>query len=228
VVRARDQGKPVIVSMGDTAGSGGYYVAAGADKIVAQPGTLTGSIGVLAGKVVVSELLNKLGVTSEAASRGANAAMFSEFEDFSAVGRERLNAFLDDVYRGFKERVATGRHLSADQVEAVAQGRVWSGTEAKDRGLVDELGGYGVALRLAKEAGKIPADGSFKLTVFPRERNTIERLYDRLEKRDNDGDGGSPSAAQNMMAGAARLLSEIAALSGEGGVLRMPPLGEIR
>src|SRR5712691_8522744 len=95
VVRARDQGKPVIVSMGDVAGSGGYYIAAPADKIVAQPGTLTGSIGVLAGKVVVADLLKKLGITSDSATRGANAAMFSEFEDFSPAGRERLDAFLD-------------------------------------------------------------------------------------------------------------------------------------
>ena len=87
VARARELGKPVIASMGDVAGSGGYYIAAPADKIVAEPGTLTGSIGVLAGKLVVAELLHKLGVTSEGAQRGANAAMFSEFEDFSPAGR---------------------------------------------------------------------------------------------------------------------------------------------
>ncbi len=228
VARARDQGKPVIVSMGDVAGSGGYYVAAPADKIVAEPGTLTGSVGVLAGKIVVAELLHKLGVTSDSAMRGENAAMFSEFEDFSPAGRARLDAFLDNVYRGFKDRVASGRHLSADQVEAAAKGRVWSGEEAKEKGLVDELGGYDAAIRLAKAAGRIPATGPFKLAVFPREKTTIETLYDRLAEPESDSDGAVPGAAQGRVAALAAALSEIAALTGDRGILRMPPLGEIR
>jgi protease IV len=158
VERARLRGKPVIVSMANVAGSGGYYIAAPADKIVAQPATLTGSIGVLAGKFVIADLLQKLGVTAEAVQRGANAAMFSQFEDFSPAGRQRLDAFLDKIYAGFKQHVAAGRHLSNEQVEAVAKGRVWTGEDAKKNGLVDELGGYEVALRLAKEAAKIPGD----------------------------------------------------------------------
>ena len=93
-----------------------------ADKIVAEPATLTGSIGVLAGKLVVGELLHKLGITDDSAERGANAGMFSVFEDFSPDARQRLDAFLDETYRGFKERVAAGRHLSEDQVEAAGQG----------------------------------------------------------------------------------------------------------
>ena len=233
VVRAREHGKPVIVSMGDVAGSGGYYIAAPADKIVAEPGTLTGSIGVLAGKVVVTELLHKLGVTDDPAQRGANAAMFSVFEDFSPSGRERLENFLDVVYRGFKEHVATGRHLSEEQVEAASKGRVWSGEEAKERGLVDELGGYDVALRLAREAAKIPADQPFKLTVFPREKGTIEMIYDRLFNVDRDSDAASPAAVQGLLgqgiaADTAKLLSGIATLIGDPGVLRMAPIGEIR
>ena len=168
VARAREHGKPVVVSMGDVAGSGGYYIAAPADKIVAQPATLTGSIGVLAGKLVVTGLLDKFGVTSEAVQRGANAAMFSPFVDFSPVARAQLDAFLDQTYRGFKERVASGRHMSADQVEAVAKGRVWTGEEARERGLVDALGGYDAALaacqgssrdtgRRGIRAGRLPA-----------------------------------------------------------------------
>src|SRR5579862_333961 len=140
--------------MGDVAGSGGYYVAAPADKIVAQPATLTGSIGVLAGKLVLAGLMNKLGVTTEAVEKGANSGMFSLTSDFSPQGRERLEHMLDTVYAGFKSHVAAGRHLSADAVEAVAKGRVWSGEDAKAKGLVDALGGYAVALRLAKEAAK--------------------------------------------------------------------------
>ncbi len=227
VARARGH-KPVIVSMGDVAGSGGYYIAAPADKIVAEPATLTGSIGVLAGKLVVSELLHKLGITDDSAERGANAGMFSVFEDFSPDARQRLDAFLDETYRGFKERVAAGRHLSEDQVETAAKGRVWTGEEAKENGLVDALGGYDTALRLAKEAAKIPADKPFTLAVFPREKSTIEAIYDRLFNKDRDGDAASPAAIQRMTAGMARLLSGVATLVGDPGVLRMPPLGEIR
>jgi protease-4 len=126
--------------MGDVAGSGGYYVAAAADKIVAEPSTLTGSIGVLAGKLVVADLLKKIGVSTDSAQIGANAAMFSLTDDFSARAHSRLEAFLDDTYKGFKDHVATGRHMTQEEVEAVAKGRVWSGEDAKAHGLVDELG----------------------------------------------------------------------------------------
>jgi protease-4 len=228
VVRARDEGKPVIVSMGDVAASGGYYIAAPADKIVAEPATLTGSIGVLAGKLVVSELLHKLGVTTDSATRGANAAMFSAFEDFSPAGSERLAAFLDGTYRGFKERVAAGRRLTAEQVEAVAKGRVWTGAEAKEKGLVDALGGYDTALGFARQAAKIPAGKKFKLVVFPREKSAFELIYDRLFDVERDNDAAAPAAAQGIAAGIARLLSGVATLVGDPGLLHMPPIGEIR
>ena len=214
--------------MGDVAGSGGYYIAAPADKIVAEPATLTGSIGVLAGKLVISELLQKLGITGDSVQRGANAAMFSVFEDFSPAGRQRLDAFLDEVYASFKQHVAAGRHLSADQVEAAAKGRVWSGEEAKEKGLVDELGGYDVAFRLAKEAAKIPADKPFTLTVFPHEKGAIERVYDRLFKPDRNSDAASPTAAQGIAAGIVKSLAGIEMLVRDPGVLRMAPLGEVR
>jgi protease-4 len=241
VVRAREHGKPVIASMGDVAGSGGYYIAAPADKIVAEPATLTGSIGVLAGKLVIAELLRKLGVTDDSAQTGANAGMFSVFADFSPAGRERLETFLDVIYRGFKERVASGRHLTDEQVEAAAKGRVWSGEDAKGKGLVDELGGYDVALRLAREAAKIPADKKFKLVVFPRKKGPLEFAYERLFEVERDSDDASPAqgllgqgllgqelAAQGVVAPIAKMLSGIEILIGDPGVLRMPPIGEIR
>src|SRR5437016_1550049 len=192
VVRARERGKPVIVSMGDTAGSGGYYIAAPADKIVAEPATLTGSVGVVAGKLVIAEFLHKLGVTTDMAERGAHAGMFSAMHDFSPAERERLDAFLDMTYSGFKAHVAAGRHLSEEQVEAVAKGRVWSGEEAQAKGLVDALGGYAIALQLAKEAAKIPPDGPFKLVVFPRTKTTGELIFDRQLDTTPDDDGGAP------------------------------------
>ena len=180
VVRARERGKPVIVSMSSTAGSGGYYIAAPADKIVAEPATLTGSIGVLAGKLVIAELLNKLRISVDTVERGANSGMFSALRDFSPAERQRLNAFLDQTYRGFKAHVAAGRHLSDEAVEAVAKGRVWSGEDAKKNGLVDELGGYAVALRLAREAAKLAPDAPVKLVTFPREKSFAEIIFDRL------------------------------------------------
>jgi protease IV len=230
VVRARERGKPVIVSMGDAAGSGGYYVAAPADKIVAQPATLTGSIGVLAGKLVVTHLLNKIGVTTDSAERGANSGMFSTFRDFSPAERQRLDAFLDLTYRGFKQHVAAGRHLSEDAVEAVAKGRVWSGEEAKARGLVDALGGYAVALQLAREAAGLAPDAPVKLVVFPREKSTAELIFDRLFDDNRDADGAPAPSGATLRAWTA--LSAVAAglddLFGDPGILRMPPLGDIR
>ena len=226
VARARERGKPVIVSMGDVAGSGGYYIAAPANKIVAQPATLTGSIGVLAGKLVVAGLLDKLGVTSGSVQRGANAAMFSPYEDFSPTARARLEAFLDATYRGFKERVAAGRRISAEQVEEVAKGRVWSGEEARERGLVDALGGYDVALRLAKEEAAIPADAAFELAVFPRPKSTIERIVNRIAG--DDGEPDAPSSVQIVAARLAALSTALDAALGGTGVLRMPEVGDIR
>jgi protease-4 len=228
VLFARERGKPVIVSMGDVAGSGGYYVAAPADKIVAEPATLTGSIGVLAGKLVIAGLLQKLGVSTDAAERGANAGMFSALQDFSPEARQRLNAFLDLTYRGFKEHVGTGRHLSPDQVEAVAKGRVWTGEEAKAKGLVDELGGYAVALKLALDAAKIPADKPYRLAVFPREKSMAELIYDRLAKTENDDEMSHASALQRALTALDAITAHIDALTGDGAVLRMPELGEVR
>src|SRR6476646_10017112 len=146
VVFARERGKPVIVSMGDVAGSGGYYIAAAADKIVAQPATLTGSIGVVAGKMIVAGLWDKLGVSWGAVQQGGNAGMFSTIEDYTPEGERHFESFLDTVYAGFKDRVAAGRRLDKDSVEKIARGRVWTGEDAKARGLVDELGGYDTAL----------------------------------------------------------------------------------
>jgi protease-4 len=230
VVFARERGKPVVVSMGEVAGSGGYYVAAPADKIVAEPATLTGSIGVLAGKLVVAGLMQKLGITADTAERGANAGMFSALQDFSPAARQRLDALLDLTYRGFKEHVSAGRHLSEAQVEAVAKGRVWTGEEAKARGLVDELGGFGVGLRLVREAAQLPADKPFELAVFPREKGTLERVYDRLANRDSDNDNETSRAGtlQHALSGLDAILARIEALAGNPAVLRMPEIGEVR
>jgi protease-4 len=228
VVFARERGKPVIVSMGDVAGSGGYYVAAAADKIVAEPATLTGSIGVLAGKLVFADLLKKVGVSTDSVQIGANAAMFSPTDEFSERAHSRLEAFLDETYKGFKDHVATGRHMTQEEVEAVAKGRVWSGEDAKAHGLVDELGGYAVAIRLAKQAANLPPEAPVTLTVFPREETLPELIYNRLTGKDREREDGTVSsgAIERSLKAVQPLLQRLETLLDTPGVLTMPPIGE--
>lgn len=221
-IRARQAGKPVIVSMGDLAGSGGYYVAAGATKIVAQPGTLTGSVGVIAGKVVTRELWEKLGITWDWVGYGENAGMFSLIEDFTPAQRQRFETELDSVYGTFKSRVAEGRHMTPDQVEAIAKGRVWTGEEAKEKGLVDALGGYGTALALAREAAGLAPDAPIELVPFPRQRGTLDLLWARLT-----GEEGERRKSDARTLAMARLLRPLAQVLEMPGPLTMS-LREVR
>ncbi len=176
VHRARRRGKPVIVSMGDVAGSGGYFIAASADRIVAQPATITGSIGVAAGKMVTRGLWNKLGVTWEEIPGNANATFWSPLQDYGPEQRKRLDHLLDVVYEDFVSKVAQGRGLSPEEVRVVAKGRVWSGVDAREHGLVDELGGYAATLRAAREAASLAPDAAIRLRLFPRRKSTL-RLF---------------------------------------------------
>lgn len=173
VVLARRAGKPVIVSMGNLAASGGYYVAMAADTIVAQPGTLTGSIGVVVGKPIVSELLERLGVGMGSVEDGAHARMFSATRDFTASEWERVNASLDRIYDEFTAKVAEGRDMTREQVHKLARGRVWTGADAKANGLVDELGGLDLAIDLARKKAGLPADAPAR--VFPH-TSPLDRL----------------------------------------------------
>ena len=153
VVNARKAGKPVIVSMGDLAGSGGYFVAMAADKIVAQPGTITASIGVLGGKMLTSGLWDKVGLTWDEVHQGNNATMFTGTQDYTPAEWARFEAWLDRVYVDFTGKVAEGRKLPKEKVLEIAKGRIWSGQDAKNLGLVDELGGYDTALESGQEGG---------------------------------------------------------------------------
>ncbi|HEY5881719.1 MAG TPA: signal peptide peptidase SppA [Nakamurella sp.] len=157
VVRLR-QAKPVVVSMGALAGSGGYYVACPADRIVALPATLTGSIGVFGGKVVVRALMARLGLTSAAVERGEHARMFSAQRGFDDDEKLNLAASMDAIYDDFVDKVALGRGRPREEIEAVARGRVWTGRDALDAGLVDELGGLRDAVRLARSRAGLPDD----------------------------------------------------------------------
>ena len=168
VALTRDAGKPVVVSMGDVAASGGYFVSMGADVIVAEPGTLTGSIGVVAGKQVVDGLIRRLGIGLDGVAEGKHAQMFSSLQGFSDDEWERLNAWLDRIYDDFTSKVAAGRGVAADRLDELARGRVWTGADAKQHGLVDELGGLGTALELAKERGGLPASAEIEPRLYPR------------------------------------------------------------
>jgi protease IV len=158
VWRLRESGKPVVVSMGDVAASGGYYIACPADVIVALPATLTGSIGVLGGKLVVDGLLERMGVNTGSVQRGARALMYSLRREFSEDERARFAATIDAIYNDFVGKVAAGRRRPVPEIEAVARGRVWTGQDALEVGLVDELGGIRDAARIARERADLPED----------------------------------------------------------------------
>ena len=162
VVRVKEAGKPVVVSMGDAAASGGYYIACPADVIVALPTTLTGSIGVFGGKFVVRELLERLGLTTGIVERGERSLMFSARRGFAADERERLAATIDAIYDDFVAKVAAGRGRSVAEIDAIARGRVWSGRDARPIGLVDELGGLRDAVRIARHRGGLAVDAPVK------------------------------------------------------------------
>lgn len=173
VVLTHKAGKPVIISMGDVAASGGYFVSMAADVIMAQPGTLTGSIGVLGGKPVLGGFLERLGVTTDMVAEGANAGMFSTSRKFSDEQWARVNAWLDRIYDDFVDKVAQGRRMDRDRVHELARGRVWTGADAADSGLVDELGGLEDALALARKRAGLPADATVR--VYPK-THPLERL----------------------------------------------------
>ncbi|MGH9168223.1 MAG: signal peptide peptidase SppA [Acidimicrobiia bacterium] len=218
VVRAREAGKPVVVSMGNVAGSGGYFVAMGADAIVAQPGTITGSIGVVGGKLLTSQLWEKLGVTWDEVHRGENATMWSARSDYTPQQWDRFQAWLDRVYQDFTAKVAEGRGLAEEQVLELARGRIWSGQDAKDLGLVDELGGLTRALGLAREAAAIPETARVRLEDFPRRRPAWRRLGRRPASSEEEGVG---QLAWQAIGPLARALGPLG-LSDDQRVLAMP------
>jgi protease IV len=158
VSRLRESGKPIVASMGDVAASGGYYIACPADVIVALPATLTGSIGVFGFKLVVDALLERVGLSKDTVQQGARALMYSARKGFSEDERARFATIIDAVYDDFVAKVATGRKRPVAEIEAVARGRVWTGRDALEAGLVDELGGLRDAVRIARERAHLPED----------------------------------------------------------------------
>jgi protease-4 len=173
VVRARAAGTPVVASMGDVAASGGYYIAMAADVIVAEPGTVTGSIGVLSGKAVLGEALGRFGVTTDKVTQGDHSAMFSQMRPFAPDEWTLVNDWLDHIYADFTGKVAEGRGMSQERVHELARGRVWTGADALANGLVDELGGLEYAAGVARRRAGLPATAP--LRAYPRAR-PIDRI----------------------------------------------------
>jgi protease-4 len=175
VKKAQAKGKPVVVSMGGLGASGGYYISASANKIVAQPGTLTGSIGVLTGKVSLGKSLNLVGAELDEVASGKNTMMDSTTHPYTPEQWALLNHQADVIYDDFLHKVAAGRKLPFEQVQAVAKGRVWTGADAKTRGLVDGLGGFWTAADMAAELGGI-AKNQIAIKIYPRRRGLVESL----------------------------------------------------
>eukprot|EP00887_Chlorella_sp_A99_P006371 scaffold3.g6371.t1 len=185
-------GKPVIVSMGAKAASGGYYIAAPASRILAQPSTLTGSIGVIGGKPLVGEALREFGINPVAIEQGKNVNQGSILKDFTPAQEANFNGLIDHMYNAFLARVAAGRGMAPDDVRAIAKGRVWTGRQALGLGLVDELGGFKDAVRLAKQHAGLPEEDEAAVDVkqvYPPRRSPLVQALKALR-----GGGGAPAA----------------------------------
>jgi len=194
ITRDQKPSRPLIASMSDLAASGGYYVSMPAQVIVAQPGTLTGSIGIFGGKVAIGDTLEKIGVNVESVQSGRNATLSSPFEPFTPEQRTKLQAYMESFYDGFVKKAAESRHSTPEQIHAVAQGRVWTGRQARERGLVDELGGLDRAVAIAKSRAGIPADEDVELVTYPPRRTLYEAIAEQF---------GRPSAGLSALLGGA-------------------------
>ncbi|MDB5487856.1 MAG: Signal peptide peptidase SppA, type [Reyranella sp.] len=219
VGRARAAGKPVIVSMGDVAASGGYLAAVRGDVIVAQPTTITASIGVFSIWPMAQELLTSLGVNVERVSVGRNAGMHSTFQPPSTTQRAAINRELDVIYTAFTARVAESRNLDANRIDAAARGRVFSGIDAKRAGLVDELGGLQLALNIAKAKAGIDETRTIEIRRYPDETDRWQRLIDRLFKLA----GMTTAPSMGMPREVREALAKFGVATRPGNV-RLPPL----
>jgi protease-4 len=205
VTRDEEPSRPIVASMSDLAASGGYYISMPADVIIAQPATLTGSIGIFGGKIAIGDSLAKLGVGTETVRAGRNSTIDSPFEPFTPDQRQKLQGYMQTFYEGFVEKVASARQRTPAQIDAVAQGRVWTGRQARERGLVDMLGGLDTAVAVAKERAGIPEDEEVELVSYPPPRTFYEALVEEF--------GGSGGGIWSLLAGRseARALAAVTA-----------------
>ena len=192
ITRDQDRSRPLVVSMSDLAASGGYYIAMPAQAIVAHPATLTGSIGIYTGKFALAGTMEKIGVSTETVKSGENADIYSPFAPFSPSQRARVQDYMQGFYENFVEKAAESRKMTPEQIDAVAQGRVWTGRQAREHGLVDELGGLQTAIRVAQERAGIDPDADVELVVYPPRRS----IYEALTAQFGAGAGWSLLAGQ--------------------------------
>jgi protease-4 len=201
--------KPMIISMSDLAASGGYFISMTGDPVLAYPNTITGSIGVIFGKVNLTGLYSKIGVGKEILTRGRFAAIDSDAVPLDEAGRKKLREGVDSIYQAFLARVAEGRKKKPAEIEPLAEGRAWLGSQAKGNGLVDELGGLDRAIAMVRERAKIPASERVRLVVYPRKKSIFEQLL-----------GGTQQALAGARPG--DLVGEAARLAGiDAGSLRL-------
>ena len=189
--------KPVIASMSDVAASGGYYIAMPAHAIVAQPATLTGSIGVVLVRFVIDGTLDKLGHQHGDGQAGRYADLFSPVRPFTPDERKKVGELMQATYDAFVEKAAAGRNTTPERIDAIAQGRVWTGKQAKELGLVDELGGLDRALAIAKDRAKIAPGTEVELVVFPPKKSLFEVVSDPWGRTD----GGAKRSARSSARG---------------------------
>jgi protease-4 len=229
VLRAKQAGKKVVVSMGSVAASGGYWISANADKIVAEPATLTGSIGVFSGKFVVGKGLADIGITSDRTTAGPFTAMDSPFTPFTPDQSQKLNAEVDTIYNGFVSIVAEGRKIPAGTVAESAKGRVWSGQQAKQIGLVDSLGGLEDAIGVARDVAGIPADQPSLVRMYPEPLSPFEAVM-AVVKGDADIQGDIGSALTEMDGPAGMAMRALTPLFRDprSNLAQMPDLGGVR
>jgi protease-4 len=218
--------RPLVVSMSDLAASGGYYIAMAAPDIVAEPGTLTGSIGIFGGKIVTGGTYAKLGMNIEAVSIGRHAEMNSPVRPYSEEDRAKLDEQLRAFYDQFIEKVAASRHKKPEEIDAIAQGRVWTGRQAKDLGLVDALGGLDTAIAIAKDRAKIPAAEQVELVVYPPKRNLYDLLMSSVSGMDERAQLASLLGVRDRRAVGA--LTAPIRLFRRGEPLAMMPFGYVR
>lgn len=195
LVHAQQSGKKVVVSMGGTAASGGYWIAAPADRIFAMPATITGSIGVAGGKFVMDKLWDKVGVNWDNVHIGDNSSLLSSNEVYTPEGRARMNMIMDSIYDSFISRVAEGRKLSLERVDQIARGRVWTGESGLKMGLVDELGGLNAALDYAAILAGHKSRRDVGIVELPKQKTTLELLAELLETQSRLGAGLSAQSA---------------------------------
>lgn len=174
--------KPIVASMGDVAASGGYYLSMGTDKIFAEPGTITGSIGVVSGKFALQGMYEKLGLTTDLISRGENSGIFSGIRKWNASERKAMMRMMEDTYEQFTSKAAAGRNMPVEQLKKLAGGKVYTGVQAKQNGLVDELGSLGDAIDEAKKLAGIDADTKVKIETLPEPVEFFESLFGDMDK----------------------------------------------